>query len=263
MITFGSSNPETAKAGLKDLIDTALQFKEFLPEEFRTIVDELSFDYIATADIVGLAISTESPMLQAMVLSVITIVLQIVKKDTAGSVSVEVGFKNDIASMIKHVKDGIRKKPGEEFLEGFLLEANAKLSPLLLAYGRNIYYQEEIGKSWKKPGQDGELMPMLIRGSKVSVELSEIQGEKLHAILKDMGVPVDQVPAIADLVDMGKMMGLSQMVEGIPQAKMALDFFREHIKAHVHVTARVKKIIATAHFKTQGIKEAVDLVLGN
>ena len=103
---------------------------------------------------------------------------------------------------------------------------------------------------------------MLLRGSKLHLDLTEIQGEKLNELfLKSMGVNVGKPPAVADIFKKFKKGNLGKNLEKVSQTKAALDFFREHIKADVTLIARVKKRVVTASIKIHGVKEVVDDIL--
>jgi len=275
VLTLGTSNPVAAKAGLKVLVDSLLQIpilKKLLPYDLRDSVIQLlpniNFEYLTTEDTVSLVISSEDPVIQSVVLGGISALLAIVKKDTAGSVHADIGLKNDFTSILKNEKEGVRKSLFEELLEGLSVEVKAKISPRILAFFRSKIFEEEIKYS-SHPGSKMEIAGFFINGSKVSIKLNEFKElvPMLSEALKDSPLrrefPVDKIPALGDLIRLAKAKKFDKGVrEEVFFAVPIIEFFREHIKASVTLTFRVKKTIATAHFETSGIKEVVDSLFG-
>jgi len=258
VLSFKSPNPETAKDGLKDLFDTGLQFAAFLPPEVGQIISNLNFDYFTTADSVGVAISTSDLAIQTLARTLSGVGSSVVGEETGGLAHFYLGLKNDIASIFKNSQDNVRKSIVEELIESFLVEINAKISPLILEFARQQYYAQKANGGRVGP----EIIPMLLKGSKLFFKLSELKAETLLPTLQSMGLggPLGQIPALGDLLELAKGTGIDAMVQGIPPASQALEFFREHIKAHVTLTVRSEKAIASVHFHTSGIREVFDYI---
>ena len=255
VLSLASSNPEAAKAELKDLIETVLlQFNDFLPSPVKEILSQTKFDYVATADSIHVVINSGDPYIQTIATSIISGLLSIVKGEAAGSIHVDVGLKHDFASMLQHAKDGIRKSIMAEVIEGFLVTVDLKLSSLISAYLR------------QRAMNSGSLsvIPFLLKGSKVEFKLAEIPGEKFFSSVPTlvMGAPQNKIPSLIDLIELGKHADFGQMIQGVPLASKALTFFKDSIKASVTLTVRVKQTIATLRFQTSGIKETVEALLG-
>jgi hypothetical protein len=256
VLSFKSPNPETAKDGLKDLIDTALQFAAFLPPEVGQVISSLTFDYFTTADTVGVAISTTDETVKSLARTLSDVGSSVVGEETGGLFHIHLGLKNDFASIFKNSQDGVRKSIVEELIESFLFEVHAKISPQILSFARQQYYASKAGGGKSGP----EIIPLLLKGSKLSFKLAELKAETLLPTLQGLGLggPLSQIPALGDLLELAKGSGVDQMVQGIPQASAALDFFREHIKANVHLIVRTEKTIASLHIHTSGIREIFD-----
>jgi len=256
VLSFKSPNPESAKDGLKDLFDTALQFAEFLPPEVQEVLNSLSFDYFTTTDIVGVAVTTSDMAIKTLARTLSEVGSSVVGEETGGLFHVHLGLKNDIASIFKNSQDNVRKSILEELIESFILEANAKISPLVLSVLRQQYYASKANGGKLGP----EIIPLLLKGSKLYFKLTELKAETILPTLEGLGLsaPLSQIPALGDLLELAKGSGIDQMVQGIPQASQALEFFRDHIRANVHLTLRVDKTVANLHFHTSGIKEVFD-----
>jgi len=256
VLSFKSPNPESAKDGLKDLIDTGLQFAAFLPPDAAQVISQLNFEYFTTADTVGVAVSTQDFAIESLARTLSGVGSSVVGEETGGLFHAHIGFKNDVASIFKNSQDGVKKSIVEELIESFLLEVNAKISPLVLAFARQQYYASKAGGGKSGP----EIIPLLLKGSKLFFKLSELKAETLLPILQGLGLggPLSQIPAFGDLLDLAKGSGVDQIVQGIPQASQALEFFREHIKASATLTARAEKTIVSVHLHTSGIKEVFD-----
>lgn len=256
VLSFKSPNPETAKDGLKDLLDTALQFAAFLPPEAGQVISSLNFDYFTTADTVGVAITTTDLAVTSLARTLSDVGSSVVGEETGGLFHLHLGLKNDIASIFKNSQDGVRKSIVEELIESFLFEINAKISPAILAFVRQQYYASKANGGKSGP----EIIPMLLKGSKLYFKLAELKAETLLPTLQGLGLggPLSAIPALGDLLELAKGTGVDMMVQGIPQASQALEFFRDNIRANFNLTVRVDKTVANFHFHTSGIKEVFD-----
>jgi hypothetical protein len=238
------------------LIDTALQFAAFLPPEIGQVISSLNFEYFTTADTVGVAVSTTDETVKSLARTLSDVGSSIVGEETGGLFHVHLGLKNDFASIFKNSQDGVRKSIVEELIESFLFEINAKISPQILSFARQQYYASKAGGGKSGP----EIIPLLLKGSKLFFKLSELKAETLLPTLQGLGLagPISQIPALGDLLELAKGSGADQIVQGIPQASAALDFFREHIRANAHLIVRTEKTIASLHIHTSGIREIFD-----
>ena len=250
VLSFKSPNPESAKDGLKNLIDTARQFVVLLRPEAEQLFAILDFEYFSTADVVGVAITTISSAMKTFARNLSSTFRSVIGEKTGSMFHAHIGLQNDIASMFKNTQDNVRKTIVEELIESFFVEVHAKITPLILAFTRQHFFTTKVGEGKLGP----EVIPLLLQGSKLSFKLSELKVESLTKFIPFLS----QIPALGDLFELAKGAGVIQMIQGIPLAQQALEFFREHAKANMTLTIRYEEALASLHLHTSGIKEVFD-----
>ena len=255
VLKFQSNNPENAKAGLKDLIDNALELAQAVIPGAEAITSSLELKYHHDEQHVFLGITTSFPVVNQTIYGISDVVGGFVSEEHGANASFEFGLKNDFATL-KNSTVGIL----EELISGVLFDFRLTLDKAIVPTLRDSLLggfdsTEHVPKKLRRL-----LLLTLLQESKVEFNIKNPTKDDLQPF-----IPVDIAEFASlnfnGLLEQLKSMQPGAIIESIPSVSQALDFAKANLNASVTVVVKTPKGLLHLHFKTHGIKEVVESLL--
>lgn len=255
VLKFHSTNPETAKNGLKDLVTNALEFAQAAIPGADTILGSIDLKYHHDENHIYLGITTTFPLVQNTIHGVSDVISQFVNEEHGSNSVFEFGLKHDFTTL-KNSEGGFL----EQLIAGVLFDLKVTLDKGIVPTLRNNVlggYEgaENIPKPLKRL-----LLLTLLQDSKVELNIKNpTQDDLLNFIPPELSQIL--FANFNDLLSQAKLMQPAAILENLPILPQVVEFIKENLQANFTFVAKTPKGLVTVHFKSSGIKEVVEFVL--
>jgi len=261
VIKIHSDNAAQAKDGLKELIDNALELASAVIPGADLIVSTLNFKYHVEGDYILVGVTTTFPLINEAIKTFYDIVQSFVTDDFAASLLLEVGFKHDFSSLLNKSKSE-GANIFQLLLEGFLFSLKIKYHAQLPAQLRDVFLNS-LATLQMVPKRLRQLILLtLLQNSKLEINLKTLDEASSKLLLQSIGIPMSQLK-FDDLLDQAKSMEPGAIISSIPPLSQALEFARTNLNANFSIGLKTSKDLLLLQFKTNGIKEVFDYVIGD